>query len=134
MGLRARRAGAGAVVGAPPYMRMYWGDYFRDTGHLNRGEHGAYLMLIKHYWCTGEPLNDDDNELWRISCCDSKAAWLKLRPILIRFFIIEEGKLRHKRVEAELERAGQRSETHRRNGSMGGRPPIRLVDNRKPTG
>jgi uncharacterized protein YdaU (DUF1376 family) len=87
------------------WMPMFWGDYARDTGHLNAAGHGAYLMLIKHYWCTGKPLNDDDDELWRIACCDSKKEWLKLRPKIARLFHAENGELRHKRIEAELSRA-----------------------------
>lgn len=87
------------------WMPIYWGDYVRDTGHLNNAGHGAYLMLIKHYWNTGEPLTDDDNELWRIACCDSKKEWMKLRPKIVRLFIFDHGKLRHKRIEAELTRA-----------------------------
>ena len=27
-------------------MRMFWGDYFRDTRGLNRHEHSAYLILL----------------------------------------------------------------------------------------
>ena len=84
------------------WMPMYWGDYARDTGHLNAAGHGAYLMLIKHYWCTGRPLPDDDDELWRIACCDSKKEWQKLRPKIVRLFVIDGGTLRHKRIDKEL--------------------------------
>lgn len=93
--------------GARPdtWMPMFWGDYARDTGHLSATGHGAYLMLIKHYWCTGEPLPDDDRQLWRIACCDSPAAWKKLRPIIVEFFSIVDGVWRHKRVDEEIERA-----------------------------
>lgn len=86
-------------------MPMYWGDYARDTGHLDATSHGAYLMLIKHYWCTGEPLVDDDDELWRVSCCDSKRDWLRIRPRVVRFFKQDDGLLRHDRVDRELAKA-----------------------------
>lgn len=84
---------------------MFWGDYARDTGHLGAAQHGAYLMLIKHYWCTGKPLPDDDGQLWRISTCDSPAAWKKIRPIIAGFFEIGGGEWRHGRVDEELSRA-----------------------------
>lgn len=84
------------------WMPMYWGDYARDTGHLNACGHGAYLMLIKHYWCVGKALPNDDNELWRIACCDSKKEWMKLRPKIIRLFVQDGGFLRHKRVDREI--------------------------------
>lgn len=86
-------------------MPTYWGDYARDTGHLNNAGHGAYLMLIKHYWCSGAAIPDDDDELWRIACCDSKRDWMKLRPKLIRFFRTDGGRLHHKRVDEELGKA-----------------------------
>ena len=84
---------------------MYWGDYVRDTGHLNAAGHGAYMMLIKHYWCTAKPLTNDDDELWRIACCDSRKEWLSLRPKIVRLFLVDGGLLRHKRIDTELERA-----------------------------
>lgn len=95
------------------WMPLYWGDYMRDTGHLSALGHGAYLMLIKHYWCTGEPLNDDDDELWRIACCDSKDEWLALRPKIIRLFRPSDGLLRHKRVDEELAKAVDQIERQR---------------------
>jgi uncharacterized protein YdaU (DUF1376 family) len=89
------------------WMPMFWGDYARDTGNLSAIGHGAYLMLIKHYWCTAAPLRDDDDELWRIACCDSRDQWLALRPTLARFFDVAEGMWRHKRVDRELGRAAE---------------------------
>lgn len=86
------------------WMPIYWGDYVRDTGHLNAAGHGAYLMLIKHYWCTGSPLRNDDDELWRIACCDSKREWLSLKPKIVRLFQIDGEVLRHKRIDRELAR------------------------------
>ena len=58
------------MAGRPDsFMAIFWGDYARETGHLNNAEHGAYLMLIKHYWCTGGPLPDNNAELARLACC-----------------------------------------------------------------
>lgn len=87
------------------WMPIYWGDYARDTGHLSATMHGAYLMLIKHYWSTGTPLTDDDAQLWRVACCDSIGAWRKIRPVIEKFFDIANGIWRHGRVDKELARA-----------------------------
>lgn len=84
-------------------MAMFWGDYTRDTGHLSNDAHGAYLMLIKHYWCSRQPLPDDNALLWRVSACRSLGAWLKLRPTIEKFFQIGDGLWRHKRIERELD-------------------------------
>lgn len=108
--------------GARPdtWMPIYWGDYARDTGHLSATTHGAYLMLIKHYWCTGAPLPDDDAQLWRIACADSPAAWKKLRLVVGGFFVIADGVWKHKRIDAEMVRAKQLAEIRQEVGKRGG--------------
>lgn len=98
---------------------MFWGDYARDTGHLNATMHGAYLMLIKHYWCSGEPLPDDDDVLWRIACCDSKAEWRKIRRTVGKFFQIGDGLWRHGRIDAELDKARENVEKRSKAGAKG---------------
>ena len=92
------------------WMPIYWGDYAKDTGHLSAAHHGAYLMLIKHYWVTGVALPDDDALLWRIACADSLGHWRKLRPIIEQFFKVGEGIWFHGRVEEELHKAGTNAE------------------------
>lgn len=41
-------------------------DYQQDTAHLSLIEHGAYRMLLDHYYKTGEPLPSDPKLLCRI--------------------------------------------------------------------
>lgn len=100
------------MAGSRPdtWMPLYWGDYLRDTGHLSTAHHGAYLLMIGHYWSTGEPLPDDDSLLWRIVRADSIAQWKKLRPAVVALFTAAEGKLIHRRVEAELAKASGKIE------------------------
>lgn len=99
------------MAGARPdtWMPMYWGDYLKDTGHLSTLEHGAYVLLIGHYWSTGTPLPDDDSKLKRITKVESAAQWRKLRPALVQFFKVAGGLWRHKRVDEELGEALKRS-------------------------
>lgn len=101
------------------WMPMFWGDYVRDTGHLSAAHHGAYLMLIKHYWCTGAALPDDDDQLWRIACCDSIGHWKKLRPLIVPFFKLRDGTWWHKRVAEEMEKAAANVEKRAKAGKKG---------------
>jgi uncharacterized protein YdaU (DUF1376 family) len=86
-------------------MPFYIGDYLADTMHLSDAEHGAYVLLIFHYWRTG-PLRDDDKNLAAIARCPMKR-WLASTAAAIRpFFHSDGGLLIHKRVEEELRKAG----------------------------
>lgn len=104
------------------WMPLYWGDYARDTAHLSAAMHGAYLMLIKHYWCTGGPLPDNDTVLWRVATCDSPAQWKKMRPTIAAFFHVEGGEWRQKRIDTELRKAADFSRRQAEKGKKGGRP------------
>ena len=81
------------------FMKMYWGDYFADTRHLSTLQHGAYLLLIAHYWNSGKPLPDNDRELQRIVGIKG-AVWKNTKPLLASFFKIADGVWSHKRIDA----------------------------------
>jgi|DEB3_MinimDraft_2_1074329.scaffolds.fasta_scaffold01387_6 uncharacterized protein YdaU (DUF1376 family) len=85
------------------WMPMYWADYFADTGELSVIEHGAYLLLIGHYWRKGA-LPDDDERLARIARC-TPAEWRRVRPAVAGFFTVADGTWTHGRIEREWERA-----------------------------
>lgn len=85
-----------------PWMPLYIADYRKDTGHLSATEHGAYLLLIMHYWATGG-LPNDDRQIARITCMSLKQ-WERIKPVIVNLF--GEG-WRHKRIDAELARAAE---------------------------
>jgi uncharacterized protein YdaU (DUF1376 family) len=82
-----------------PWMPMYWGNYLADTRHLSRAQHGAYLLLIAHYWTTGS-LPDDDRQLANITGSTLDEFQVD-KPVLQRFFY--DG-WKHKRIDRELKR------------------------------
>lgn len=96
--------------GAKPdtWMPLFIGDYLKDTARLSTEQHGAYLLLIMDYWTNGAPA-DDDEELAAITRLDVKT-WRRHRVKLERFFLIEGGVWRHKRVDEELSGAQDRSD------------------------
>ena len=65
-------------------MPLYVGDYLGDTGHLTTAQHGAYLLLMMHYWRKGE-LPDDDRQLAKITKLPLRT-WRDYRPVLAEFF------------------------------------------------
>lgn len=98
-----------------PWMPLYVADYLADTGHLTTAEHGAYLLLIMHYWKNGG-LPSDDGKLARIARC-SMRDWLGMRQTLSEFF--GEG-WTHGRIEHELATSLAAYEKRAKAGAKGG--------------
>jgi uncharacterized protein YdaU (DUF1376 family) len=94
------------------YMPLHPGDYLADAAHLTTIEHGAYFLLILNYWQRGAALASDDRKLARI-CRLTDAEWAEVKPSLAEFFTEEDGLWKHKRIEAELVKAAEKSEKAR---------------------
>ncbi len=85
------------------WMPLYIGDYLGDTMHLTTQQHGAYMLLLMHYWRAG-PLPDDDQALSGIARLD-RATWKRaVAPVIRPFFRAAGGLLHQKRMDTE--RAG----------------------------
>jgi len=105
------------------WMPMYWGDYLADTGHLTMAQHGAYLLLIAHYWQHGG-LPTDTRRLQRIAKCPNnywKKTWEEIQP----FFSLQVNKfgsleVKHKRIDRELEKASTIALKRQVYGAKGG--------------
>lgn len=80
-------------------MPLYVADYRQDTAHLSAAEHGAYLLLIMHYWSAG-CLPTEDRQLARIASM-SAGEWKRARPTIAAFF--QDGWV-HTRIDKELKR------------------------------
>ncbi len=98
-----------------PWMPLYVGDYLGDTGHLTTAQHGAYLLLMMHYWRKGE-LPDCDRQLSKITKLPLRT-WCEYRPTLQDFF---HSGWKHKRIDAELARMMRVSEKRAIAGQKGG--------------
>lgn len=99
-----------------PWMPLWIADYRADTAHLSTAEHGAYLLLIMHYWQTGS-LPQDDAQLARIVSMTA-AEWRKARSTIAAFFA--DG-WKHKRIEEELAEATLKYERRAAAGKRGGK-------------
>lgn len=85
---------------ADVWMPLYIGDYLADTNRLTTEQHGAYLLLIMDYWRNGPP--PDDEEILQNVTRLSKFLWKKHGPVLQKFFTVENGVWRHKRIDEEM--------------------------------
>lgn len=88
---------------ARPWFPFYVGDYVRDTARLTTEAHGAYLLLMLDYWVNGAP-PDDDETLATITKLPV-SVWKKRRPILVKFFKVQDGLWTHSRIEKEKSKA-----------------------------
>lgn len=98
-----------------PFMPLYVADYLADTGHLSTLEHGAYLLLLMHYWRVGK-LPTEDRQLAHVTRT-SLRQWQSLRPQIEGFF---EPDWTHKRVEKERDNATKKAATRADAGARGG--------------
>lgn len=102
-------------MSGPAYMAFYPADYLAATGHLTPAQHGAYCLLIFHYWVKGG-LPREDKFLARI-CRMSEREWKANRDTIAEFFTAD---WKHERIEKEMERAALKSEARATSGARGG--------------
>lgn len=84
-------------MSAIPWMPFYVSDYLSDTGHLSTIQHGAYLLLIFHYW-QNDGLPEADDAKARIARV-TMSEWKKMRSIIAALF---DPEWHHKRIDKEL--------------------------------
>lgn len=113
------------------YYSHHLGDYAKDTGHLSLAEHGAYRMLLDHYYSTEKPLPENAVAVARICRATSRQEREAVESVLSQFFTLSDGGYLHKRVERELENNRRLREKNTENGKRGGRPK---QTEEKPTG
>lgn len=96
-----------------PWYPFYWADYAGDTAHLSMVEHGAYKLLMQHYYLKGAPLPANAELLYRVCRCTNDAERAAVRAILGEFFLLDGDSYRHPRIDLELEKSRDISEKRR---------------------
>ena len=89
-------------------MPLHIDDYLADTGHLTGAEHGAYMLMIMHYWQNGA-LPENERLIARIARMDAEQ-WEESRDVLAMLF---GPNWTHKRIDAELAKADEIIEKRR---------------------
>ena len=82
--------------------------YEADTIHLTAAQDGVYRRLIDWYMRKRQPPPSHSQAIANISRI-SLEEWLSMEPVLMPFFKEENGFLRHKRCDIELQRQDRRS-------------------------
>ena len=96
-------------------MPLYVGDYLKATAHLTAAEHGAYMLLIMHYWSNGS-LPSDDRRLSMIARM-SADEWSESRAAVAAFFNLD---WTHDRIDEEIEKAAISYDRRAAAGRKGG--------------
>lgn len=88
--------------------RLWYPHYVRDfnakTSHLSLAERGAYRALMDAYWEAQGPLPADERALCRMIGAFPDE-WEQVRENVLSFFENRDGKLYHKRISEEIEKA-----------------------------
>lgn len=107
------------------FYKRYMGDYARDTAHLSLAEHGAYTLLLDHYYATERPLPADDAALFRLCRGFDGAEQQAIRRVADMFFPIGDDGLRHNdRADRDIPKDTRARKSAQNNGLRGGRPIV----------
>jgi uncharacterized protein YdaU (DUF1376 family) len=84
----------------------YYGDYMKQTAHLSLAEHGAYTVLLDHYYGTEKPLAGDLSAAGRICRAFDETEKAAVESICNQFFPVCADGMRHnKRADEEIAKA-----------------------------
>jgi len=94
------------------FFKLYIGDYQRDTAHLSVTEHGAYLLMLQHYYATEKPL-PVGKALHRMLRAQDKAEREAIDTVVAQFWQETDDGLVNERADVEITKAGAQAETNR---------------------
>lgn len=85
------------------FYKRYMGDYGRDTAHLSLAEHGAYALLLDHYYSTESALPAELLALYRLCRAFDKLEQRAVQSVADKFFPVGDDGLRHnERADKEI--------------------------------
>lgn len=96
--------------------KRHLGDYAKDTGALTQADHGAYTLLIDHYYSTEKPLPLDMDDLYAIGKAGEPKERRAVDRVLAKFFVLEPDGYHQKRIDAEILDYKERSAINSENG------------------
>jgi uncharacterized protein YdaU (DUF1376 family) len=94
------------------FFKLYIGDYQRDTAHLSVTEHGAYLLMLQHYYATEKPL-PIGKALHRMLRAQDRAEREAIDVIAGQYWRTTDAGLVNDRADAEIGKASAQADTNR---------------------
>lgn len=101
------------------YYRRYVGDYLRDTSRLTLLEHGAYTLMLDYYYSDERPLPSSREEIYLLVRAMTPADRKAVDKVLAIYFTERADGWHQSRVDEEIERAHDASETAKMAGAKG---------------
>lgn len=95
------------------FFKLYIGDYQRDTAHLSVTEHGAFMLMLQHYYATEKPL-PAGKALHRMLRAQEKAERDAIDTVAAQFWRATSEGLVNDRADAEISKAATQGETNAR--------------------
>ena len=96
-----------------PWYAHHLEDYDRRTGHLSMLEHGAYRLLLDHYYRTGAALPEKIEHLQRICRANAKEERLAIQSVIKQYFVLESDGWHNSRADEEMLKAKDISDKRR---------------------
>lgn len=103
------------------FFKLYIGDYQRDTAHLSIAEHGAYSLMLQHFYATEKPL-PTGKALYRMLRADGPSDREAIDSIARQFWTEGEDGLINVRAAEEIRKSDHQRTVNRELGKLGGRP------------
>ncbi|HCY61538.1 MAG TPA: hypothetical protein DHV59_01580 [Oxalobacteraceae bacterium] len=95
-------------------------DYAEKTAHLSMVEHGAYTLLLDHYYQTGGKLMANAMALLRVCRCQTDDERIAVQSVLDQFFFLgDDGMYHNKRADKEMGVAANVSAARSQAGKVG---------------
>ena len=111
---------------------FYVGDYLADTQMFTTEQHGAYILLLAHYWTNQGPITSNPRDL-QIIMGLSKYNFSKNSPAILKKFTEKNEKFYHSRMDREIAKAVEISTVKAKSGKRGGLAKAQASAKQKPT-
>lgn len=85
----------------PLWIKIWLAENMRTTSRFSTIQFGAYMLIVRDYWMSGPPA-DDDVLLARITGL-SVPEWRKIRPAVEQLFEVAGGQWINPQIDADLE-------------------------------